>query len=124
MSGKELPELNEAELETTERIMAAIAEAENHIRRAKRNLRERVQLAIADHRDRVILAAQPQKSTRIKTPVDYDKLIAIAQKQPLTYEIIKKETGLNDSGVAEVITTLSLRCALWDPAKGIYELLR
>jgi hypothetical protein len=42
----------------------------------------------------------------------------------LTYDIIKQVTGLNDSGVAQVITTLSLDYPVWNPAKGIYELLR
>jgi hypothetical protein len=56
--------------------------------------------------------------------VDYERLLEIMQRQPLTYDIIKRETGLNDSGVARVITTLSLKYPVWKPAKGIYELLR
>jgi hypothetical protein len=124
MISHELPVLDPLDQETAERILEALSAADYQIRRVKRRLRSQVEEAIVDHREQVVQAVRPQKKSRIKTPVDYDKLIAIAKVQPLTYEIIKRETGLNDNGVAEVITTLSLRCALYDPAKGIYELLR
>jgi hypothetical protein len=123
MSGKEAPELDGPDRETADRILGALSEADYQIRRVKRNLRAAVQAAIADHREMIIQSARPQKTSRIKGPVDYDKLAAMAKVHPLTYDIIKRETGLSDGGVAEVIDMLSLDCALWKPAKGIYELL-
>ncbi|MDR2784559.1 MAG: hypothetical protein LBB83_01460 [Treponema sp.] len=115
-------DLERLDQETTQRILRAVGDAENQIRRAKRALRSRVQEAVSDHRERIVQAAQgPEKTDK---RVDYQRLGAILERQPLTYDIIKRETGLNDGGVAQVITTLSLMYPVWDPAKGIYELLR
>jgi hypothetical protein len=124
MNGSTLSELERLDQETARRIYDAFSETDYEIRRAKRALRTRVQTAIAEHRDGILGATQPQKTSKIKGPVDYDRLKAILQMQPLTYEIIRRETGLSDGGIAEVIDMLSLECALWKPAKGIYELLR
>lgn len=110
--------------ETAERILRAYQEAERHLRKAKQTLRSLVRSAVAEHRERVIEAAAPRKPAGPKVKVDYEKLYEILQRQPLTYDIIKHETGLNDSGVAQVITTLSLEYPVWNPTKGIYELLR
>jgi DNA-binding transcriptional regulator GbsR (MarR family) len=116
--------LERLDQETAERICRAIQDADYQLRKAKRTLRSRVQAAVADHRERVLEAAAPRKGAGPRAKVDYDKLYAILEKQPLTYDIIKHETGLNDSGVAQVITTLSINCPVWNPAKGVYELLR
>ena len=127
MNRQEVPELgplDQMDREAVERILEAVSDVDHQIRRARRNLSSRVRAVIADHRERVIRSTKPQGPAKVKAPVDYDKLIAILQRQPLTYEIIKRETGLNDRDIAGVIYTLSLRCALFDPAKGIYELLR
>jgi hypothetical protein len=110
--------------ETVERICRAIQDADWQLRKAKRALRSRVRAAVAEHSERVIEAAAPRKPAGARVKADYAKLYAILQKQPLTYDIIKHETGLNDSGVAQVITTLSLDYPVWNPAKGIYEILR
>jgi hypothetical protein len=110
--------------ETTEHICRAIQEAERQMRKAKRALRFRVRAAVAEHRERALKAAMPSKAPRPTVKADYAKLHEILKRQPLTYDIIKAETGLNDSGVAQVITRLSLDFPVWNPAKGIYELLR
>jgi hypothetical protein len=121
---KELPALDQLDRETAGRIYEALAKADYQIRRAKRDLRTQVYAAITDHRQKIVHTIKPEITGTRKPGVDYDKLFAILQKQPLTYDIIKNETGLNNSGVAEVITTLSVNYALWSPARGIYELLR
>ncbi|GHV91628.1 hypothetical protein AGMMS50268_21310 [Spirochaetia bacterium] len=126
MNFKELPELDQLDRKTADNILQSFAEADYQIRRVRRNLKLRVQKIIANHREQIVQSVERPKelrSTKIKKPVDYDKLEAILHRGPITYDIIKRETGLNDGGVAEVITTLSLRYPLWDPAKGIYELL-
>jgi DNA-binding transcriptional regulator GbsR (MarR family) len=122
MTEQQFPE--RLDQETVERICRAIQDADRQMRKAKRTLRSRVQAAVKDHRERVTEAAAPRKAAGPRAKVDYGKLYAILQKQPLTYDIIKHETGLNDSGVAQVITTLSLDYPVWNPAKGIYEILR
>jgi hypothetical protein len=116
--------LERLDQETVDRIFRAIQDVDWQLRKAKRTLRSRVQAAVEDHRERAMEAAAPRKAAGPRAKVDYGKLYAILEKQPLTYDIIKRETGLNDSGVAQVITTLSIDYPVWNPAKGIYELLR
>jgi hypothetical protein len=115
--------LDRLDQETTERICRAAQEAGYEMRRARRALRDRVRAAVAEHRKRVADAAAPRRR-QPREEVDYARLYEILERQPLTYDIIKQVTGLKDSGVAQVITTLSLDYPLWNPAKGIYERLR
>jgi hypothetical protein len=54
----------------------------------------------------------------------YRHLYEIMKRQPITYDIIRRESGgLNNSKIAQIITTLSIRYPVYTPAKGIYELL-
>ena len=116
-------ELERIDRETAERIFRAFQDADRQMRKARRTLRSRTMEAIAEHRER-ISGAERGRPRAFGGRVDYARLYGILEKQPLTYDIIKDVTGLNDSGVAQVITTLSLEYPVWNPAKGIYELLR
>ncbi len=70
-------------------------------------------------------AVAAERKAREKNPiVDYDALYAILQRQPITYNIIKDMTGLKANEIQHVIDTLSYQYPLYDPARGIYELLR
>lgn len=42
---------------------------------------------------------------------------------PLTFNEIEKLTCVAHSGVAQVITTLSLRYPIWSPKRGVYTLI-
>jgi hypothetical protein len=115
-------ELDRLDQEAAERIRQAFFEARRQFRKTEQAFLRRALEAIASHREEILKAARGKPLPKGK--VDYQRLYEILQQQPLTYEIIKAETGLNDSGVAQVITTLSLEYPVWNPAKGIYELLR
>jgi hypothetical protein len=124
MDERRREELDRFDRETAERIIRICTGAERQIRRIRRGLHFMIQEAVAEHRERIAGALQAPVKEKPREKVDYERLYAIMIRQPLTYDIIKAETGLNDSGVAQVITMLSLKYPVWDPAKGIYELLR
>lgn len=58
-----------------------------------------------------------------KIPVDYEALYERLKKGPISFQEIQDLTGVSHSGVAQVVTTLSLRYTLWSPQRGIYKLL-
>ena len=57
-----------------------------------------------------------------KKKVDYKLLITELKKGPLTFSQIQALAGVSRAGVSQVITTLSLRCPLYEAARGIYKL--
>jgi hypothetical protein len=116
--------LDNLDQETVEWILRAFQDADFQIRRAKRVLRSRVLEAVKEHRDKAMEAARPQRPRGVKEKYDLEPIVALLKHQPITYDIIKELTGLNDRDVAQIITSLSLEYPLWNPARGIYELLR
>ena len=54
--------------------------------------------------------------------VDYDMLYKMLLAGPVTFKMIEEATGVSHNGVAQVITTLSLRYPVWSPKRGIYKL--
>ena len=55
--------------------------------------------------------------------VDYDHLYALLKKSPVSFEQIRRETGLDKKGAYQVITTLSLKYPVYSPERGMYALL-
>lgn len=41
---------------------------------------------------------------------------------PVTFRDIEEATGVSHNGVAQVITTLSLKYPIWSPKRGVYKL--
>lgn len=54
---------------------------------------------------------------------DYEMLHERLLEGPVSFKEIEKLTGVAHSGVAQVITTLSLRYPIWHPERGIYKLI-
>lgn len=54
---------------------------------------------------------------------DYEMLHERFLEGPVSFKEIEKLTGVAHSGVAQVITTLSLRYPIWNPERGIYKLI-
>ena len=64
--------------------------------------------------------------TKIKgqrTEPDYEMLYERFKEGPVTFREIEKLTGVAHSGVAQVITTLSIRYPIWSPKRGTYKLI-
>lgn len=66
---------------------------------------------------------EPKPKTRRKrVPVDYDQLYQLFLRGPVTFRDIEEATGVSHNGVAQVITTLSLKYPIWSPKRGVYKL--
>lgn len=63
------------------------------------------------------------KRKKNRTSPDYEKLYARLQQGPMTFAEIEEMSGVQHSGVAQVITTLSLRYPVWSPRRGVYKLM-
>lgn len=63
------------------------------------------------------------KTKRKRVPVDYDLLYQRLLEGPVTFAEIEELSGVAHSGVAQVITTLSLRYPVWSPKRGTYKLM-
>lgn len=63
-----------------------------------------------------------RKPRRKRIPVDYDQLYQLFLKGPVTFHDIEVATGISHNGVAQVITTLSLKYPIWSPKRGVYKL--
>lgn len=61
--------------------------------------------------------------TKKRQSPDYEMLHERLLEGPVTFREIEKLTGVAHSGVAQIITTLSLRYPLWSPKRGIYKLI-
>ena len=57
-----------------------------------------------------------------KRKVDYDLIVQKLKEGPLTFSQIKALAGVSHSGVAQVITTLSLHYPIFEAARGLYKL--
>ena len=62
------------------------------------------------------------KTRRKRVPVDYDQLYQLFLRGPVTFRDIEEATGVSHNGVAQVITTLSLKYPIWSPKRGVYKL--
>lgn len=60
---------------------------------------------------------------RKKIPIDYEMLHERLLEGPVSFNEIEKLTGVAHSGVAQIITTLSIRYPIWSPKRGIYKLI-
>nr|DAR99399.1 MAG TPA: Cytosine specific methyltransferase [Bacteriophage sp.] len=56
--------------------------------------------------------------------VDYEHLYELLKKSPVSFEQIRRETGLDKKGAYQVITTLSLKYPVYSPERGMYALLK
>lgn len=54
--------------------------------------------------------------------VDYDALYERLKRGPIRFSEIKNMTGVKHSGVAQVITTLSLKYPIYEVDRGVYKL--
>lgn len=57
-----------------------------------------------------------------KQPVDYERIYHRLLQGPMTFKDIEEMTGIAHCGVAQVITTLSLRYPVYSPSRGVYKL--
>lgn len=64
----------------------------------------------------------PRQNGKRQQP-DYEMLYERLKEGPLTFNEIEKLTCVAHSGVAQVITTLSLRYPIWSPKRGVYTLI-
>lgn len=62
------------------------------------------------------------KPKKKRKAVDYEELYNLLLQGPLTFRQIEEVTGVSHCGVAQVITTLSLRYPIWSPKRGVYKL--
>lgn len=62
----------------------------------------------------------PEKPRKKK--VDYDLIYREMQKRPLSFSQIEALSGVCHSGVAQVITTLSLHYPVYEVSRGLYKL--
>lgn len=65
---------------------------------------------------------KPEKKKQRNEP-DYEMLYMRFTEGPVTFREIEKLTGVAHSGVAQVITTLSIRYPIWSPHRGTYQLI-
>ena len=78
------------------------------------------QLELFDFNDPdVFIVPRTQKKRK---RVDYDELYKMLLKGPITFRDIEEATGVSHNGVAQVITTLTLRYPVWSPSRGVYKL--
>lgn len=63
-----------------------------------------------------------KKPKKKKQPVNYEELYQRLLQGPLSFHDIEEITGVAHCGVAQVITTLSLRYPVYSPSRGIYKL--
>lgn len=56
-----------------------------------------------------------------RNDIDYAQLYEVIKKRPMTFREIQEYTGLNKTGTAQCITTLTLRYPVWSPARGLYK---
>lgn len=56
--------------------------------------------------------------------VDYEHLYELLKKSPVSFEQIRRETGLDKKGAYQVVTTLSLKYPVYSPERGMYALLK
>jgi hypothetical protein len=61
---------------------------------------------------------------RKKRGVDYGELYNILLSEPLDYAKIRAVTGVRNSGIMQIIDTLTLRYPLYQIRKGVYGLLK
>lgn len=57
-----------------------------------------------------------------KKKVDYEAIYQALKEGPLTFSQIEALSGVSHSGVAQVITTLSLKYPIYEYARGLYKL--
>ena len=57
-----------------------------------------------------------------KNKVDYELLYEELKKAPLTFSQIRALSGVPHSGVAQIITTLSLHYPVYEAGRGVYKL--
>lgn len=62
------------------------------------------------------------KTKKKKRKIDYDLIIAELKHGPLSFSQIQQLAGVGHSGVAQVITTISLHYPLYEAAYGMYKL--
>jgi hypothetical protein len=55
---------------------------------------------------------------------DYDELYNILRREPLNYAKIRDVTGVSNSGIMQIIDTLTLRYPLYQIRRGVYGLLK
>jgi hypothetical protein len=65
-----------------------------------------------------------RKKRRKKKTVQYGKLYNILLREPLDYAKIRAVTGVSNSGIMQIIDTLTLRYPLYQISKGVYGLLK
>lgn len=63
-----------------------------------------------------------KKVKRQRKYIDYDQLYKLLLEGPLTFRQIEEITGVSHCGVAQVITTLTLKYPVWSPKRGVYKL--
>ena len=63
-----------------------------------------------------------EKPKKKKKKVDYESIYEALKSGPLTFAQIEAMSGVAHSGVAQVITTLSLRYPIYEYARGLYKL--
>lgn len=78
-----------------------------------------MQLELFDWNDPDVFIKPKRKKRRL---VDYDQLYQMLLTGPITFKDIERVTGVSHCGVAQVITTLSIRYPLWSPKRGVYKL--
>jgi hypothetical protein len=61
---------------------------------------------------------------RKKRHIDYEKLYNILLSEPLDYAKIRGVTGVANSGINQVIDSLSLRYPLYQIRNGVYGILK
>lgn len=62
---------------------------------------------------------KPKKKKRV---IDYEELYRLFLTGPVTFNQIEQVTGVSHNGVAQVITTLSLRYPIYELQRGVYKL--
>lgn len=78
------------------------------------------QQELFDPDDPEIYKPLPQKKK--KQAVDYERIYHRLLLGPITFKEIEEMTGIAHCGVAQVITTLSLRYPVYSPSRGVYKL--
>lgn len=62
------------------------------------------------------------KPKKKRKNVDYDDLYRMFLQGPVTFNDIETRTGVSHNGVAQVITTLSLKFPIYEVKRGVYKL--
>lgn len=83
-------------------------------------MQQPIQLELFDWNDPAVFS--PVKKVRKRKYVDYEQLYQMLLKGPVTFKQIEEVTGVSHCGVAQVITTLTLKYPIWSPKRGVYKL--